>query len=135
MSNQQDGGAQFRAVETRRGRQRLQEVEGFGFRIMRAAGVVRAVEAGKAFRAYILRGDPVRWRAGWEVMCIQTGKHLNSACGENVYLMYCYPPQTNAHTAAPRRGTLGPRCAISLWRRVCRGKIMLRAPALALSVA
>lgn len=105
MSNQQDGGAQFRAVETRRGRQRLQEVEGFGFRIMRAAGVVRAVEAGKAFRAYILRGDPVRWRAGWEVMCIQMGKHLNSACGENVYLMYCYPPQTNAHTAAPRRGT------------------------------
>jgi hypothetical protein len=59
---------------------------------MRAAGVARIVEAGKAFRAYTLRGDhgslgenplgsEMAAGLGSDVH-IETGKHLNSACGE-----------------------------------------------------
>ena len=58
MSNQQDGGA----PETRRGKQRPQ-AEGFGFRIVRAAGAERVVEAGKASRAYPPRRS---WDLGME---------------------------------------------------------------------
>jgi len=55
---------------------------------MRAAGVVRVVEAGKAFRACSPRRSwdgthlAVRWWPVREGMCMSMGKHLNSACGE-----------------------------------------------------
>ena len=99
---------------------------------MRAAGVVRVVEAGKAFRACTLRGDPgiLGWNPLGSEMVAGSGRDvhidgqtLEQCMWRNVDLMYCYPPPTNAHTAAPRRGTLGPRCAISLCRLWCRAEL------------
>ena len=86
MSNQQDGGA----PETRRGRQ---EPQAERFWILNHAGGGRCTgcRGGKGIScipsAAILGSWDrthlaLRWRPGWEVMCIQMGKHLNSACGE-----------------------------------------------------